>query len=259
MFENENLSEKIQEVAEPEKEGNFENEGENVVTVAESQKQSDEDNARFAAARRQAEGERDALLNRMNKLASRRGFKSFDELEKAIDAEERNSVFTKFEEETGMSADSFKPLLEDALRNNPDIIEAKRIAEENKIAQSKKFFDAQMDEIKKLDSSITSVDDIKAMPQFNEFDDLVRRGYSLVDAFKLVNFEKLSSAKSESVRQATVNNVNSKSHLAGNKGGAGSGIVVPNDVANLYREFNPGITDEEIYKDYSAALDRDSN
>jgi len=34
---------------------------------------------------------------------------------------------------------------------------------------------------------------------------------------------------------------------------------VPNDVANLYREFNPGITDEEIYKDYSAALDRDSN
>lgn len=258
MFENENLSEKNQAVAEPEKISNSEPGG-NKVEVADPSKQSNEDNARFAAARRAAEGERDALINRMNNLASKRGFKSFDELEKAIDDEERNSVVTKFEEETGLSAEAFKPLLNDALRNNPDIIEAKRIAEQNRIAESRKIFESQMAEIKKLDGSINSIEDIKAMPQFNEFDNLVRRGYSLTDAYKLVNFDKLSSAKNESIRQATVNNIESKSHLAGNKGGAGSGVVVPRDVADMYREFNPGITDEEIYKDYSAALERDGN
>lgn len=245
-----NLSENNQEVAEP-----VNNNGGNEVT-GENKVQSRDENARFAAARRKAENEANIAINRMNDYARSQGFKDFDELERHSKENKTNALYKNFEEETGISASSIKPIIDSMLENNPDVLEARKIAENNRMTEAQKAFDAEIGEIGKLDSSIKNFNDILEMPNFEEFDKLVHKGYSLVDAFKIVNFDKINGQNADKVKQNAINNMNSKSHLAGNKGGAG-GITVPKDIKEMYRQFMPGITDEEISKDYEKSLKRD--
>lgn len=257
MSEFNQISEKNPEIAEPGKDV-VDNIGGKEGEITEPLKQSAEDNAKYAAARRRAEAERDAVLNKMNSYAESRGFKSFDELEKATKQQDQDEIFSKFEEETGLPAETFKPVLEAMMKNNPDVIEARRLVNESKMAESKRAFDEQIAAIGKINSEIKSFDDLLKMPTFGEFDEMVRvKGYSMVDAYKLANIDTIGLDNANVARANVLNNINSKAHLMGNQGGGGALAVVPPDVVAMYREFNPGISDEEISKDYNNSLKRD--
>ena len=106
---------------------------------------------------------------------------------------------------------------------------------------------AQVAEIHKLDPTINRMEDLVAMPNARAFYEKVRAGNSLVDAFWLVNREKLTAQTAEAARQQALNAARSKEHLTRTGAAVGTGSEeVPPDVMAQYRYLNPELSAAEI-------------
>lgn len=106
-----------------------------------------------------------------------------------------------------------------------------------------------LSEINRLDPSVRSFDDLKKLPTFPEFDRMVRRGYTLSDAFRLANFDRLRQQYALASAQEARNSIHSRSHLRASSGHAGDApAAVPADILAQYRALNPGVSDAEIRK-----------
>ena len=78
-----------------------------------------------------------------------------------------------------------------------------------------------------------------------------------IAAYKIANFNTILEQGSKKSAQQVRNDIESKNHLTTTKGAnAGSSIFVPEDIKEQYRVFNPGITDDEIARDYKKSLGR---
>ncbi len=112
--------------------------------------------------------------------------------------------------------------------------------------------DDQVREISRLDGEIQSIDDLLAMPEYEEFYELVKRGVSMVQAYKLTRYDRLMQRASEAAARQTVRSLGSRQHLAALAGQPGMGeyVSVPAEVAAEYRLAKPGITDAEIRRKY---------
>lgn len=51
------------------------------------------------------------------------------------------------------------------------------------------------------------------METYPKFYELVKKGNTLVDAYRLANFEALTSSAAAATRQAAINNLQSKQHM----------------------------------------------
>lgn len=261
----------IEEVAEPQEiEGNAE--GANVQDIAEPVKpeaQGADDNARFAAARRKAEAEKNAEIERVRAEAQAeinavyRGLgmmnpytgkliETKDDYEAYLDAqgaEQRRQTIEQY----GMSDSEYDTFIS----NHPEVRKARAMIaemeaerERQRQAEAEKAFQAQVAEIGKLDESIKSIEDLQSMDNYSDFYALVQKGYSLVDAYKLANFEKMTQKTVTAEKQKAVNLANSKSHLNATKMSGAGVVAVPDSVKAQYRALNPGITDSEIQSHY---------
>lgn len=105
------------------------------------------------------------------------------------------------------------------------------------------------------DPSITSFDDILAMPTVGKFNDLLQKGNSFEESFYLANREAIDKRRAAAAYQKGVAAGASKQHLSPAPAASGAEpVIVPADVARNYREVTPGMTDEAIAKDYAAFL-----
>lgn len=71
----------------------------------------------------------------------------------------------------------------------------------------------QLKAISAIDPQVTSLEDITKMETFGQFDAMVRQGYSLVDAYKLANFDSLAAKRAGAARQRVLNQTAGKAHL----------------------------------------------
>ena len=119
-------------------------------------------------------------------------------------------------------------------------------------ATAKARVDAEIAEIHKLDPTISEVKDLLKMPTAKEFYALVKKGNSFLDAFRLANYDRLTTAAAEAAKQQAMNNARSKDHLTGTgpQRGQGSSPVPPDEMA-MFRLINPGATDAEIQAYYN--------
>lgn len=216
--------------------------------------------ATYAQLRRATEAQQAAerkfaeLQRRQDALAKSRGFDSFDALEAAVNAEAEQTRNAEFAAK-GIDANVMQQFVNKLVSEHPAVKAAEQMraqAEETaraaQMERSRKAFDDALAEIGKIDPSIKSAEDLANMPNHAVFDELVRqRGYGLVDAFKIANFDALQSRKAQEIKQATMNSVNGRSHLRNSSGAAGeSAPVVPADVLAQYRAMLPDATDAEI-------------
>lgn len=237
--------------------------------------QSPEERARYAAARRKAEQERDAAIERARQEAERNAQQQLDASIAALglvnpytkqpittkaefDAfktrrleEQKSKVLTK----SGMSQEEFNQFLQDL----PEVREAKEAKQQadamlQRVRQdnAKARMDAQLQAINKLDPSISTVEDLAKSEHYDEMLKMVKNGYSIVDAFKLTNFEKLQQQTVTAAKQAAMNAAKGKDHLQ-QTGARGVGAVsVPESVKAEYRSMMPDASDEEIQKHWAA-------
>lgn len=119
--------------------------------------------------------------------------------------------------------------------------------EQRRQAEAKARVDAELAEIHKLDPAINTVEDLLSMPDAKAFYDLVRKGNSFLDAYRLANFDRLQAARAEAARQQAMNNARGKDHLTGTGTPQGTGAAtVPPDEMRAFKLFNPTATEAEI-------------
>ncbi len=237
--------------------------------------QSKEENARYAAARRKAEAERDAAIAKAKTEAQADAQKVIDEAyrdmgltnpytKKPITTKAEYDAYKQqrdieqkaaFIKKAGMTDEEFQsfvanlPEVKAASEKLAAAEEAQRAARET---EAKARIDAQIKEIGAMDPSIKSVADLKKMENYDRFYQLVKIGNSFVDAYKLANMERLTAASVNASKQAALNSVASKQHLSATSTRGQGSVSVPAAVLEQYRAFNPKATDAEIARHYNA-------
>ncbi len=242
--------------------------------AAEGGVQSPEVNSRYAAARRKAEAERDAAVLKAREESAA---ETTRQIEAKLGTLGLMNPYTKQPIKTVADLETFQAgRQEDAKRRLmaagnmteeqyqqyvADLPEVKAAREQKSAAddaakkvmenEARVKLDSQMAEITALDPEIRGVDDLKKMENYDRFYKLVKENrLSLVDAYRLVNADKIAANKTAATRQAALNAANSKNHLDRTTTRGAGAVTVPKDVAEEYRAMMPGITDAEIQAHY---------
>lgn len=155
---------------------------------------------------------------------------------------------------SGMSDEEFNAFVNDL----PEVKQAKeaqaaaeQAQQEANEAQARVKVDEQLKEISKLNPNIRELKDLAAMETYPKFYELVKKGNTLVDAYRLANFEALTSSAAAATRQAALNNLQGKQHMGQTKERGAGAVSVPAEVKEMYRALNPGATDAEIQAHYN--------
>lgn len=180
----------------------------------------------------------------LDNIAVSKGFKNWKDFEQSNRKEKLEKIGIEDEE-------TFTSLIDDTVTNNPIVLEAQRVIEAQREREQKAVLDSAINEISAIDPDIKSLNDLLALDNYNEFYDLVERGYALPDAYKIISFDKLSNKKAASAAQTVINNVNSKGHITTTKGTQTKEITVPDEILAGYRKNNPDMSEDEIRKHYS--------
>ena len=236
--------------------------------------QTTEQNAKFAAARRKAEAERDAAVEKAKAEAQaeaarviNEAFKNsglvnpytkqpitskeeYDAYRQRYEAERKKAMMRK----SGMSDADFDAFVQ----NLPEVREAREAKEqaeqakrEAQQAAAKVKVDEQLKEIGALDPSIRSMEDLAKMPTYAKFYELVKKGNTLTDAFKLANYDALTKGAAAGARQAALNQAQGKQHMGQTQTRGAGAVSVPAEVMEQYRAFNPDATEAEIRAHYA--------
>ena len=180
----------------------------------------------------------------LDNIAKTKGFENWEDFEKSHRRENLEKIGIADE-------DAFTSLVNDAVMSNPTVVEAQRVIEAQREREQKAVLDAAINEISSIDPDVNSIDDLLSLDNYDGFYDLVEKGYSLPDAYKIISFDKISSKKAASAAQNVINNISSKGHITTTKGTQTKEITVPDEVLNTYRKNNPDMTEDEIRKHYS--------
>lgn len=230
-----------------------------------------EQDAKFAAARRKAE--RDAEIAKIRQEAQEEANQKFEQFfansglvnpytrqpirSKAeydayrvqYEAEQKASLLKK----SGMSDAEFQAFvsgLPEVRQAREAQAKAEAAEREVRAEQAKLKVAEQLKEIQAIDPNIKELKDLAKLETYQKLYDMVKRGYSIADAYRLSNFDALTQKAAEASRQAAMNAAKSKEHLnPAVQRGAGA-VTVPEDVKAEYLAFNPGATEAEIQKHY---------
>ena len=238
--------------------------GENEQQTAEAAPegvQSAEDNARFAAARRRAEAQFNQRIQQERQAAKDEMVRQMYEgqldpyTNKPIPSEadlqayqqayqrEQEQLTRNQMQQAGLDPD----ILDRMIENNPKVKRAEQLTAQFEAAEGERKMNEAIKEISRLDPSITDVAALANHPNVLAFNEYVNRGYSLVDAFRLANFETLTGKKAAAAQQQAMNNVNGKSHLTTTAGNAGGDDVVidPQEMQMMKHAF-PNLTHAQL-------------
>lgn len=235
--------------------------------------QSAEENAKYAAARREAEAQTrrvQAELDRLNarvaeqfrnytnpitgeKVTDARSY--FDALNAQREAQTRQEL-----ENAGLNPS----ILDQAIQNNPVIRQAQEVLARQQAEEMDRTVSSELEQIHALDPSITNPNDLLPpelggkMENFSEFKARVDMGYSFVDAFKLANFDRLQTKTFDAAKQSAINQAKSTSHLQSTVSASDEGekdlVEIPKDELAVWKEVYPGLSMKELKKKYNSTL-----
>lgn len=254
--------EEVQEVAEPgTEEGAVTTETETTEEngSGEPQEQSDDMNRIYADARRRAEAEAERKYSQKQAELDRQFAERFKGLEnpethqpimsasdyfEALAAQERMQA-----REQVQQAGIDPAILDRMINNSPVVQQAARATEELNEAKAQQMIQEDYQTIVNLDPTITSVADVEKAQGFTEACEYAsKKGVRLSDAYKIVNFDRLSAARSDAAAQGAINQAKSKGHLATANGVANKDNMreIPEESIRTWRSWFPDKTDAEL-------------
>ena len=156
--------------------------------------------------------------------------------------------------------------LNNAIEQNPLVQQAAQLvqkAREQEEQQQRAAMEArverELEQIRQWNPNINTVADLMQMPNAQEFYQLVKRGNSFVDAYRLANYDQITQMAVDAARQQAAaagrqqaqNLARSKDHLrSGTQQGAGA-ATVPRGEMELFRAFNPQASEADIQAYYN--------
>lgn len=244
-----------QEVADPEEtEVDDYEESEETQEVAEPEPQSEEQNSIYANMRRKAEADAQRKMDRKIQALCKdvthpitgKPITTFAEYEDAISAQNR------LQAERELEANNVDiSVLDNYINNSPVLAQAQAIIEQNQQERADAQLKSDLEELHQLNSDVSTINDIAADPRFDEILAKVRNGASLVEAYKIVNFDILMNKNSKGAKQAAINQARGKAHLEPTEalGESTEGGIDETMLANLRSNF-PEKSEKEIRKLY---------
>ena len=121
-----------------------------------------------------------------------------------------------------------------------------QFAREQELARGRRLLDEQMRIIQSVDPAVKSLADLRSQPEFGRFDRLVKSGMAISDAYKLACFDRLGRQQAAAARQAAINDVRAKEHLAPVGGGQAAEDGLTDEIIRNYRQYNPRWTRAQI-------------
>ena len=248
-------------------------ESEQPQTEAPEQEPKTDRDAQFAAARRKAEAERDAAIARAKEDAQKQVdefFKNsglmnpytgqpittraeYEAYRERFEADQK----AKLMEKAGITQEEFQAFVQGL----PEVraarqakAEAEAAARQAREQEAKARVDEQLRQIQAIDPTVKELGDLAKLDTYPKLYDMVKRGYSILDAYRLANYDTLTQRAAEASRKAAINSVQSKQHLKATESRGGGAIPIPDSVLEEYRVLNPGATKEEIQKHYQSYM-----
>jgi len=147
-------------------------------------------------------------------------------------------------------------LLDNLIANNPVIRQAQTVLQNQQMQQSISQINAEIAELNKLDPSITSIATIPNIDQINAIVQRTGGQITLTDAYKIVNFGKVSEGKEAAIQQNAINQAKGKQHLSPVNGVATpeDGVDIPSDVLEMWKDTFPDKSNAELKKLYNKTL-----
>ena len=209
--------------------------------VANPQPQSPETNAAFASMRRELEAARRAQAELDGFYARQFGKYTNPEtgqpIRSARDYSEAMLAQERIQAREQMQQNGIDPnMIDNLIANSPAVRQAQAATAELNNYRAQQKLEADYKEILALDPSLNGIDDILNDPSMPLMAERVAQGMSLVDAYKIVNFDKVFNSKEAAVKQQTINQVKGKNHLS-----TGAAVNVSSDLedipANMLEDF----------------------
>lgn len=230
---------------------------------AEPQFDTDKANAAFANMRRRAEAaeKRAADLDAM--YARQYGKYTNPETGKPItsaaDYFEAMAAQERVNARAEMQQKGIDPsVIDRMIANSPAMRQAQAATAELNNLRAQQMMEADFKSVMALDPTKSTVDDIVNDPSYEQVIEYVQNvpGLRFSDAYKIVNFDRLSSSNNAAAKQATINQIKSKSHLST---GASLNVndtaeEIPASVIENWRDRFPDKSDKELKDLYNRAL-----
>ena len=227
-----------------------------------------EEDSRFASVRRKAEEEArskyEAQMQNVNSEVKRlfgnvknpttgAPIESFDDYIKAVEEQQR------LVREQEMRSKGIDPkIIDEMIQASPVIRQANQIMQDSLKNEAAQKLAADLKAVSEIDPSIKSEADIANLETYPQILDLVtKHGLSLLEAFKLANYEHIANKKAEAAKQAAVNQAKGKSHMEQSGNGASTSeneVDIPQSEISTWREYYPGLSDAELKKKYNRTI-----
>lgn len=227
-----------------------------------TQGQSDELNSQFAAARRKAEeaynkklsginGEVKRLFGNVVNPVTGKNIESFEDYVQACDYQQRQTL------NQALTDKGIDPgLIEQMVNNSPAIRQAQQILENNQKAEVQKQLDDDLKAVTAMAPEIKTLQDLEKHESYAAVLEYVNKGLRIPDAFKLANYDSLSTRNTAAAKQAAINMTRSKAHLETTNGVSDSSNFadIPENELSTWKKYFPGLSDEELKKKYNQTL-----
>jgi len=203
-------------------------------------KQTVEDNAIAAAARREAEAKANDLLKQQNEFAQSYGYSDFAEMQIAAQQQKEAELIEQYE-----NAGINPALVNQLIDANPVVQQAKEIAKQQQIQSDI----ANLHNEIQGTQHIKTVNDLYALPKWKEMYGLIARGYELSDAYFKVHKAEILTKQGQAIHQKAVNDINGKSHIRGDGSGVDvSKIQIDPAEFKIAKLLDPSLTKEAYIK-----------
>lgn len=252
--ENQIEGEKEQEPTEPAEE--------EIHTDTPKEPQSDEENRRYAAIRRKAEADAEKKMEtKLDQLIAEIGFEDpytgkkvkskaeIDAYKKRLQEERSKEI----QEKAGMSEEQYQAFV----NSLPEVQKGKEAQEKLRDLEIRTTIAQQMEEIRKISPEIKGTEDLAKLEHFDELYNMIGRGYSLANAYKILYFDSLTEKAAQAAKQKALNSIGGRDHLKPSTSRGVGATPVPADVAAEYRLFMPNATDAEIQAHYNKYIGKD--
>lgn len=240
-----------------------ETEGVTDEAPAEPQFQSDKANAAFAEMRRRMEAAERRAAEVDSMYAKQFGgytnpetgqpIRSAADYVAAMAAQERIQARQKLQE------NNIDPsIIDSMIANSPVVRQAEAVTAELNELRTQQMIEEDFKKVLAIDPTMTSKEDIFNDPSYGSVVEYVQThpGMRFDEAYKLVNFDRLSSSRTAAARQAVVNQVKGQSHLSNAPGLTPSDSLedIPASMLENFKDRFPDKSVKELKALYNKVL-----
>lgn len=257
--------EELQDGGEPEENPE---DGEDTIPAEPAQQQTPDQNAVYANIRRQAEADAQKKFQAQQEQIDRQYEQMFAEftnpitgapIKSAADYAAAMAAQERLEMQEQMKQAGVDPsVIDRAIANSPIMQQAQQAIERNNSIEATNMLNEDMAKVLSIDPMMHSVEDIQGSETFIDVVNYCNehRGMRFADAYKIVNFDRLTSAKMNAAKQGAINAVKGKSHLGTAAGVAGNDneVDIPVSEIGKWKDFFPDATPKELRAKYNHML-----